>query len=90
MQLAVAGQNTWCSPASHEDYCESQQTYFSYSLDKAFHLLEFQANYFSRAIQCMVLTETDSEILSSVCWCRGVKRTVGFFPERECIQTIVM
>ena len=30
-------------PARSENYCESKQTYFSYSLDKAFHSPEFQA-----------------------------------------------
>ena len=33
-------------PARTENYCESKQTYFSYSLHKAFHLLEFQAKLF--------------------------------------------
>ena len=28
-------------PARTENYCESNQTYFSYSLDKAFHSPEF-------------------------------------------------
>ena len=41
--MAVAGQNTRRPPARPENYCESKQTYFSYSLDKAFHLPEFQA-----------------------------------------------
>ena len=27
-------------------YCESKETYFSYSLDKAFHLPEFRAKLF--------------------------------------------
>ena len=31
--------------ARPENYCESKQTYFSYSLDKAFHSPEFQAKY---------------------------------------------
>ena len=35
--MAVAGQNTRRPPARPENYCESKQTYFSYSLDKAFH-----------------------------------------------------
>ena len=30
-------------PARTENYCESKQTYFSYSLYKAFHSPEFQA-----------------------------------------------
>ena len=29
-----------------ENYCESKQTYFSYSLDKAFHSPESQAKLF--------------------------------------------
>ena len=33
-------------PARTENYCESKQTYFSYSLDKAFHSPEFQAKLF--------------------------------------------
>ena len=32
--------------ARPENYCESKQTYFSYSLDKAFHSPEFQAKLF--------------------------------------------
>ena len=44
--MAVAGQNTRHPPARPENYCESKQTYFSYSLDKAFHLPEFQAKLF--------------------------------------------
>ena len=35
--MAVAGQNTRHPPARPENYCESKQTYFSYSLDKVFH-----------------------------------------------------
>ena len=45
-KMAVAGQNTRRPPARPENYCESKQTYFSYSLDKAFHLPEFQAKFF--------------------------------------------
>ena len=37
------GNDTQRSPAGTENYCESKKTYFSYSLDKAFHFLEFQA-----------------------------------------------
>ena len=44
--MAVAGQNTRRPPARPENYCESKQTYFSYSLDKAFHSPEFQAKLF--------------------------------------------
>ena len=33
-------------PAQPENYCESKQTHFSYSLDKAFHSPEFQAKLF--------------------------------------------
>ena len=36
-KMAVAGQNTRGPPARPENYCESKQTYFSYSLDKVFH-----------------------------------------------------
>ena len=45
--MAVEGQNTRRPPARPENYCESKQTYFSYSLDKAFHSPEFQAKLFS-------------------------------------------
>ena len=45
-KCAVAGQNTRCPAAPQENYCESNQTYFSYSLDKAFHSPEFQAKLF--------------------------------------------
>ena len=41
--MAVAGQNTRRPLAQPENYCESKQTYFSCSLDKAFHSPEFQA-----------------------------------------------
>ena len=41
-----AGQNTPRPPAQPENYYESKQTYFSYSLDKAFHSPEFQAKLF--------------------------------------------
>ena len=44
--MAVTGQNTRRSPARAENYCESKQTHFSYSLDKAFHSPEFQAELF--------------------------------------------
>ena len=44
--MAMTGQNTQRSPARPENYCESKQTYFSYSLDKAFHSPEFQAKLF--------------------------------------------
>ena len=44
--MAVGGQNTRRPPARPENYCESKQTYFSYSLDKAFHSPEFQAKLF--------------------------------------------
>ena len=46
VQMAVAGQNTGRPPAQPENYCESKQTYFSYSLDKAFYSPEFQAKLF--------------------------------------------
>ena len=45
--LAVAGQNTQRPPARPKIYCESKQTHFSYSLNEAFHLPEFQAKLFS-------------------------------------------
>ena len=38
--------NTLRPPARPENYCESKQTYFSYSLDKAFHSPEIQAKLF--------------------------------------------
>ena len=43
VQNGRAGQNTRRPPVRSENYCESKQTYFSYSLDKAFHSPEFQA-----------------------------------------------
>ena len=58
--MAVAGQNTRRPPARPENYCELKQTYFSYSLDKAFHSPEFQAKYFSREIEWAVFAETAS------------------------------
>ena len=42
----MALQNTWRPPAQPESYCESKQTYFSYCLNKAFHLPEFWAKLF--------------------------------------------
>ena len=45
-KMALAGQNTRRPPARPENYCESKQTYFSYSLDKAFHSPESQAKLF--------------------------------------------
>ena len=44
-----ARQNTRRPPARPENYYESKQTYFSYSLDKAFHSPEFQAKKFFHA-----------------------------------------
>ena len=44
--MAVARQNTRRPLARPQNYCESKQTYFSYSLDKAFHSPEFQAKLF--------------------------------------------
>ena len=58
--MAVTGQNTRRSPARPENYCESKQTCFSYSLDKAFHSPEFQAKLFSGEIEWVVFTETAS------------------------------
>ena len=50
-KLAAAGQNTWRLQARPENHCESKQTYFSCGFDKAFHLPEFQAIFFSREIE---------------------------------------
>ena len=60
--MAVAGQNTRRPLARPENYCESKQTCFSYSLDKAFHLPEFQAKLliFLPEIEWTVLIETAS------------------------------
>ena len=44
--MAVAGQNARRPQARPENYCKSKQTYFGYSLDKAFHSPEFQAKFF--------------------------------------------
>ena len=44
--MALAGQNTQRPPVRPENYYESKQTYFIYSLDKAFHSPEFQAKKF--------------------------------------------
>ena len=46
LQTGRGGNDTQRPPARTENYCESKQTYFSYSLHKAFHLLEFQAKLF--------------------------------------------
>ena len=50
------------SAPQQENYCESKQTCFSYSLDKAFHLPEFQAKLliFLPEIEWTVLIETAS------------------------------
>ena len=45
-KLAVAGGNTQRPPARTENYCESKQTYFNYSLDRSFDLPEFQVKLF--------------------------------------------
>ena len=45
-KMAVAGQNARRPQARPENYCKSKQTYFGYSLDKAFHSPEFQAKFF--------------------------------------------
>ena len=37
--------------ARPENYCESKQTYFSYSVDKAFHLPEFLVYFSSRFLR---------------------------------------
>ena len=49
VQNGLGGQNTWHPPARPENYYELKQTYFSYSLDKAFHSPEFQAKTFFHA-----------------------------------------
>ena len=45
-RLAVAGRNTQRPLARPENYCESKQTYFTYSLDKVYHLPEIQGKLF--------------------------------------------
>ena len=45
-KMAVAVQNTPRPSARPENYCESKQTYSSYSFDKAFHSSEFKAKLF--------------------------------------------
>ena len=42
-KLAVAGENTQRPLAGPKNYCESNQTCFTYSLEKGFHLPEFHA-----------------------------------------------
>ena len=59
-KMAVAGQNTRRPPARPENSCESKQTYFSDSLDKAFTRQSFRQNYFSREIEWAIFTETAS------------------------------
>ena len=59
-KLEVAGQNTRRPTARQENYCESKQTYFTYILDKAFRLQEFQAKLFSHEIKWAVFTEAAS------------------------------
>ena len=44
-------------PAQTENYCESKQTYFSYTLGKASHFPEFQAKLFSCEIEWAFFTE---------------------------------
>ena len=44
--MAVAEQNIRRPPARPENYCESKQIHFSFSLDKAFHLPKFLAKLF--------------------------------------------
>ena len=39
--MALAGQNTLCFLARSENNVKSEQTYFSYSLDKGLHRPEF-------------------------------------------------
>ena len=48
-------------------YCESKETYFSYSLDKAFHLQEFGQNYFSRKIEWAVLLRQPLKLYYNLC-----------------------
>ena len=59
-KLDVAGQNTRRPTARQENYCESKQAYFTYILDKAFRLQEFQAKLFSNEIKGAVFTEAAS------------------------------
>ena len=47
--LGVAEQNTQRPTTRLENYCESNQTYFSYSFDNVFHLPEFQVHRFTDA-----------------------------------------
>ena len=49
--MAVAGRNARRPPARPENYCESKQTYFSHSFDKAFHSPEFQAKSFRQPLK---------------------------------------
>ena len=42
----MAEENTQRPPARTESFCEAKQTYFTCSLDEAFHLPEFQAKIF--------------------------------------------
>ena len=60
VQNGCGGTKYSAPPARPENYCESKQTYFSYSLDKAFHSPEFQAKLFSYEIDWAVFTETAS------------------------------
>ena len=39
LQTGRGGNDTQRPPARTENYCESKQTYSSYSLDKSFHLI---------------------------------------------------
>ena len=45
-QTGRGGRTYSAPPVKTENYYESKQTYFSYGLDKAFHLPEFQAKLF--------------------------------------------
>ena len=45
-KMVVVGKNTRRPLARPENYCESTQTYFSYSLNEALHSPEFQAKLF--------------------------------------------
>ena len=47
-KMAMGGQNTRRPQALPGNYCEPKQTYFRYSLDKAFHSPEFQTKLFIR------------------------------------------
>ena len=61
--MAVAVQNNRRPSARPENYCETKQIYFSYSLDEAFHSPEFHAKLFFMRNWVAVFTETASVII---------------------------